>query len=69
MLTDAPKQKNWKHSRVGGTRKVRDLDPSTICADPSHNPPSMMVFEEGHYEHTCQRCGHVTRFTVVKPRW
>lgn len=68
-MPDTLKPTTWKPPRVGGTRKVRDLDPSTTCTDPSHNPPSMMVFEEGHYEHTCPRCGHVTHFTVVKPRW
>ena len=67
--------KNWtnvvptKASRVGGTRKVRDLDADETCTDPSHNPPGMMVYEDGHYEHTCPGCGHVTSFVVRKPRW
>jgi len=57
-----------KASRVGGTRKVRDLDADETCTDPGHKPPGMMVYEDGHYEHTCQSCGHVTRFVVRKSR-
>lgn len=47
------------------TRKIRDLYNTEIpCRDPEHNPPSMMVFEDGIYEHTCPSCGKVQRFTV-----
>ena len=53
---------------IGWTRKVRDLDRIETCTNPSHNPPGMMVYEEGHYEHTCPGCGHVTSFVVRKPR-
>lgn len=34
------------------------------CQDPDHNPPSMMVWEPGTYEHTCPRCGMKMQFTV-----
>ena len=55
-------------SNHGGTRKVRDLDRDETCTDPGHKPPGMMVYEDGHYEHTCPSCGHVTRFVVRKSR-
>lgn len=50
------------------TRKVRDIDPCdkrfNPCNHPDHNPPGMMVFQPGEYEHECAGCGHVTRFSV-----
>jgi hypothetical protein len=50
--------------KKGGTRKIADLPDENICRDPEHDPPSMMVFKPGVYEHTCPTCGHVTEFTV-----
>jgi hypothetical protein len=29
-----------------------------------HNPPSMMAWPPGVYEHTCSACGYKTIFTV-----
>lgn len=34
------------------------------CRDPSHDPPSMRVFEPGLYEHECPTCGTITKFRV-----
>lgn len=51
-------------SRKGGTRKIADAPPPP-CQHPEHNPPSMMVWEPGTYEHTCPHCGHVTLFNIV----
>lgn len=36
------------------------------CRDPDHNPPTMMVYEPGLYEHTCRACGQVQRFGVQR---
>jgi len=51
------------------TKKIADLSPSERCLHPEHFPPSMMVYQDGVYEHACPGCGHVTRFTVRNPRW
>lgn len=45
------------------TRKIADIR-SQPCLNPEHNPPSMMVFKPGTYEHTCPGCGSKTIFTV-----
>jgi len=55
------------------TRKVRDIDPQIVCRHPEHNPPGMMVYEPGEYEHECPGCGRIVHFTVwprycVSPR-
>jgi Zn ribbon nucleic-acid-binding protein len=47
------------------TRKIADLP--SVCRHPEHNPPSMMVYENGIYEHECPSCGHKQHFTVNKP--
>lgn len=47
----------------GGTKKIGE-PPQPPCAHPEHNPPSMMVFEPGTYEHTCPACGKKKVFTV-----
>lgn len=47
------------------TRKIADLP--AVCRHPEHWPPSMMIYENGVYEHTCLGCGKVHRFTVNKP--
>ena len=46
----------------GGTRKIGDAPPRP-CQDPEHNPPGMMVYEPGVYEHTCPACGNTVIFT------
>jgi hypothetical protein len=53
----------WNGTRkVGGTRKIADVKPP--CMSPSHNPPNMMVYPPGVYEHTCPACGFTQTFTV-----
>lgn len=47
------------------TVKIADLKP--VCNDPEHNPPSMQVFPDGVYEHTCPGCGNQQHFTVRNP--
>lgn len=44
------------------TRKISDL-PRT-CQHPAHNPPSMMVYSPGVWEHVCPSCGSKQTFTV-----
>lgn len=48
------------------TRKIADLPPGP-CTDSEHNPPTMMLWEPGIYEHTCPRCGAKVRFCVERP--
>ncbi len=54
--------------REGGTRKIAELPDSEICNCPEHNPPLMMVFPDGVYEHVCPRCKHKSHFTIRNPR-
>lgn len=49
----------------GGTRKIADLPQP--CRDSGHNPPSMMSFSDGIYEHVCPSCGKSQQFTVRNP--
>lgn len=51
------------------TRKIADLPDSVLkpCYHPEHNPPSMIVYEPGVWEHKCPGCGHVVEFSVVRP--
>lgn len=44
------------------TKKIADAP--VPCFHPEHDPPSMMVFEPGTYEHTCPSCGKKVVFTV-----
>ena len=46
------------------TRKIKDLKRFNPCMHPEHDPPSMMVFEPGVYEHECPACHRVITFTV-----
>jgi hypothetical protein len=39
------------------------------CQSNEHNPPSMMVWSDGVYEHTCPACGAKQIFTVTGPRF
>jgi hypothetical protein len=49
------------------TRKIADLP--SVCRHRQHDPPSMLVYEDGAYEHECPGCGHIQRFVVRKPTW
>ena len=44
------------------TKKI--ADPPKFCSNPEPNPPSMMVFPPGTYEHTWPVCGRKMTFTV-----
>lgn len=56
------------------TRRIADIDTGGWCAldikkarkclHPEHEPPKMMVFVSGVYEHTCPGCNRTTVFTV-----
>ena len=46
------------------TKKIADICDRKTCFDPEHNPPNMMVWEPGVYEHTCPGCGNKQRFVV-----
>jgi hypothetical protein len=53
------------------TRRIDDprwkgADPAHTCRDPDHNPPDMVCWEPGTYEHTCGRCGMSRTFTVER---
>lgn len=48
----------------GSTRKIADAPPPP-CRHPEHNPPGMMVWSPGMYEHTCPGCGNKQIFTVT----
>lgn len=49
------------------TRKIAEPKDRGHCRDPEHNPPSMMVYENGLYEHTCPSCGAKKVFRVNRP--
>ena len=49
------------------TVKIADIPANERCQHPEHRPPSMMVWPDGVYEHTCPGCGQVSRFVVRKP--
>jgi len=55
------------------TRKIADMPlPDQwrrVCTHPEHNPPSMMVYQPGVYEHTCPGCGRRVTFTVPMVWW
>jgi hypothetical protein len=46
------------------TRKIGEVVETRRCYDTSHDPPSMMVWEPGVYEHTCPSCGKKQTFVV-----
>jgi hypothetical protein len=48
-------------------RKIADLPLASPCRHPEHNPPALMTYENGVYEHECPWCHHKQRFTVDKP--
>lgn len=47
------------------TRKIADIPEP--CRHPDHNPPNMVVLENGIYEHECPGCHHKQRFHVNRP--
>lgn len=47
------------------TKKIADLP--RVCRHPEHNPPNMMVYIDGVWEHVCPACGVRQMFTVSKP--
>lgn len=49
------------------TKKIANLPKNETCRDREHNPPNMIVYEDGVYEHTCPSCGNKIIFTVRKP--
>lgn len=49
----------------GGTRKIAELP--RVCTSAQHDPPSMMVYEPGVWEHVCPDCGARQVFTVTRP--
>jgi hypothetical protein len=49
------------------TRKIAKPKDRGHCRDRAHDPPSMMVYENGLYEHECPSCGAKTVFRVNKP--
>lgn len=47
------------------TKRIAELKESWApCRDPEHDPPTMVVWEPGVYEHTCPSCGKRQVFTV-----
>lgn len=46
------------------TRKIADLPKHETCQHPEHQPPSMMCYPPGVYEHECPSCHKVQRFVV-----
>ena len=46
------------------TKKIDKIPKTSICYDPEHNPPTMMLFQPGHYEHTCPSCKKKIYFYV-----
>lgn len=49
------------------TRKITEPNDRSPCRDPEHEPPSMMVYANGLYEHECPSCGAKNVFRVNKP--
>lgn len=41
--------------------------PTNPCLSPSHDPPGMIVLENGTYEWTCPACGKKQVFVVNRP--
>ena len=48
------------------TKKIADLP--RVCRHPEHNPPNMMVYQDGVWEHVCPACGARKVFTISNPR-
>lgn len=47
-------------------RKIADLPTDHPCVNAEHNPPTMMFFEPGVYEHECPACGAKVIFKVTE---
>lgn len=48
------------------TKKISDL-PSPPCMHKEHKAPTMMIYEDGIYLHSCPGCGMSYTFTVRNP--
>lgn len=46
------------------TKRIGDPPGRKVCLHPEHNPPTMVVWEPGIYEHTCPGCGRKVQFVV-----
>jgi hypothetical protein len=46
------------------TRKIKDISKKEMCLDPEHNPPGMMVWEPGVWEHECPSCHKKQTFRI-----
>ena len=70
--TDSTEPETFRQSRrrtgclrkIGGLRRIDDLDKTEPCRHPEHEPPSMIVLPSGKYEYTCPGCGHTVTFYV-----
>ena len=51
--------------QAGKIRKIADLP--RVCNDFAHDPPGMIVLDNGVYQYECPGCRHITTFTVNKP--
>lgn len=58
---------SMNHKGKGGLRKIANLPKEHGCLNPGHDFPSMIVLEEGVWEHTCPGCGHTQVVTVQHP--
>ena len=48
------------------TRRLKD--PSyPRCRHPEHNPPGLMFYANGTYEHECPHCGRTVMFRITNP--
>jgi hypothetical protein len=48
-------------------KKIKEITRGKFCNHPSHNPPNMIVLEEGCYEHVCPKCGN-KKIVYVGPK-
>ncbi len=39
------------------------------CKDPGHRPPPMRVYQSGHYDHECPKCGPISAFMIKNAEW
>ena len=62
MNNDQIKDARQSNPKAMTTRKI--AEPVNPCTHPEHNPPSMMVFEPGTYEHECPSCHEKQVFEV-----
>lgn len=46
---------------------IKHVKPKEICRNPEHEPPGMIVLEDGVHTWQCPGCGETTTFTVSNP--